>query len=452
MTEASMKMAELGVPSSTIKHFLQSTVETLVGTVATEVGSYLLTVAVDLKEGKSEKNPYNCQRQASPRFMDLFTNTPVLISSPSSPYLRFIMDQDISHMAAEFALTDLESEKERVKGGSGSREAQSESWNERPNRNVERTRSFTPLPSHSHPPASHHDPFVTPPPTKRDIPVQSKTRCRLQLMDDPDDELPIMEPVLPNKGPLSYVSPPHNKLVGPTKGQEITVIHHSVSHEPRAFVYGTHGVVELKDTSLQQTLLQASLRRLPFDNNLASVELWIRVLHHSLSMEDFSKALTILWWLWHNRNTKLMENNFLMSDSLVLAAYSFLAAFSAVENRNTVRSVKHKVQLSVIKGISKGKLLADLSTLKKRGKIAGKAAMHNLMFHHHGAAAVKRRSDELQVTYPVPLDEYEFSCSNTPTFHLPFHLNKRKRLHAPPQPNNSDVMAAAVEIVNSVAA
>ncbi|KAG8380023.1 hypothetical protein BUALT_Bualt07G0150400 [Buddleja alternifolia] len=88
----------------------------------------------------------------------------------------------------------------------------------------------------------------------------------------------------------------------------------------------------------------------------------------------------------------------------------------------------------------------------KRGKIAGKAAMHNLMFHHHGGTAVNRRSDDPQVTYPVPLDEYEFSCSNTPTFHLPFHLNKRKRLHAPPQPNDGDLMAAAVEMVNSVAA
>ncbi|KAG8380008.1 hypothetical protein BUALT_Bualt07G0148900 [Buddleja alternifolia] len=104
------------------------------------------------------------------------------------------------------------------------------------------------------------------------------------------------------------------------------------------------------------------------------------------------------------------------------------------------------------KGISKGKLLADLSTMIKRGKIAGKAAMHNLMFHHHGGTNINRRSDEPQVTYPVPLDEYEFSCSNTPTFHLPFHLNKRKRLHAPTQPNYGDLMAAAVEMVNNEAA
>ncbi|KAG8380022.1 hypothetical protein BUALT_Bualt07G0150300 [Buddleja alternifolia] len=105
------------------------------------------------------------------------------------------------------------------------------------------------------------------------------------------------------------------------------------------------------------------------------------------------------------------------------------------------------------KGIAKGTLLADLSTMIKRDKIAGKAAMHNLMFHHyHDGAAVNRRSDDPQVTYPIPLDEYEFSCSNTPTFHLPFHLNKRKRLQAPPLPNDGDLMAAAVEMVNSVAA
>ncbi|XP_047961702.1 uncharacterized protein LOC125206496 [Salvia hispanica] len=34
------------------------------------------------------------------------------------------------------------------------------------------------------------------------------------------------------------------------------------------------------------------------------------------------------------------------------------------------------------KGISKAKLLADLSLMMKRGKIAGKAAIQNLIFHH----------------------------------------------------------------------
>ncbi|KAI3455478.1 hypothetical protein Pfo_012141 [Paulownia fortunei] len=108
------------------------------------------------------------------------------------------------------------------------------------------------------------------------------------------------------------------------------------------------------------------------------------------------------------------------------------------------------------KGISKAKLIADLNMMMKRGKIAGKAAIHNLMFHHHSAAAAADRgSPDPQVSYPVPLNEYEFSCSNTPahpTFRLPFHLSKRKNSHSPRQPSDSDLLAAALEIVKSEAA
>ncbi|KAL2462617.1 hypothetical protein Fot_53854 [Forsythia ovata] len=76
------------------------------------------------------------------------------------------------------------------------------------------------------------------------------------------------------------------------------------------------------------------------------------------------------------------------------------------------------------KGITKGKLVAELNMMFKRWKIAGKA-IQNLMFHHWSVAAGRRS----------PLDspnEYEFSCSNSPTypnFHIPFHLNKNKRKH-----------------------
>ncbi|KAH6755845.1 hypothetical protein C2S53_007631 [Perilla frutescens var. hirtella] len=99
------------------------------------------------------------------------------------------------------------------------------------------------------------------------------------------------------------------------------------------------------------------------------------------------------------------------------------------------------------KGISKAKLLADLSMMMKRGKIAGKAAIHNLMFHHAAAvsasAATVRRS-------PVPIKEYEFSCSNSPAFQFPsFHLTKRK--HAAP-PIDRELLAAAMEMFNSAAA
>ncbi|XP_047961701.1 uncharacterized protein LOC125206497 [Salvia hispanica] len=87
------------------------------------------------------------------------------------------------------------------------------------------------------------------------------------------------------------------------------------------------------------------------------------------------------------------------------------------------------------KGISKAKLLSDLSTMMKRGKIAGKTAMHNLIFHHHhhGEAAP-----------PLP-EEYEFSCRSTPAFRLPFHLGKRK------QAAEMELWAAAVEMACSAA-
>ncbi|KAL0341980.1 UNVERIFIED_CONTAM: hypothetical protein Scaly_1860600 [Sesamum calycinum] len=103
------------------------------------------------------------------------------------------------------------------------------------------------------------------------------------------------------------------------------------------------------------------------------------------------------------------------------------------------------------KGISKAKLLADLNIAMKRGKIAGKSAMHNLMFHHAAATAASSSNVDAdpQLAYPVPVNEYEFSCSNSPAFHLPFHLNKRKRSH---KPVDGDLLAAALEVVNSAAA
>ncbi|KAL0319298.1 UNVERIFIED_CONTAM: hypothetical protein Sangu_2086000 [Sesamum angustifolium] len=101
------------------------------------------------------------------------------------------------------------------------------------------------------------------------------------------------------------------------------------------------------------------------------------------------------------------------------------------------------------KGISKAKLLADLNIAMKRGKIAGKSAMHNLMFHHAAAASSSNVDADPQLAYPDPVNEYEFSCSNSPAFHLPFHLNKRKRSH---KPVDGDLLAAALEVVNSSAA
>ncbi|XP_073128077.1 uncharacterized protein [Henckelia pumila] len=106
------------------------------------------------------------------------------------------------------------------------------------------------------------------------------------------------------------------------------------------------------------------------------------------------------------------------------------------------------------KGISKGKILADLNLMLKRGKIAGKLeAIHNLMFHHHhSSAAAEDSGHHLHLSFPTPLNEYEFSCSNTPahpTFHLPtFHLiNKRK--HSKSSAAAAVAVAEALEIFTS---
>ncbi|MCD7452201.1 hypothetical protein HAX54_015482 [Datura stramonium] len=89
---------------------------------------------------------------------------------------------------------------------------------------------------------------------------------------------------------------------------------------------------------------------------------------------------------------------------------------------------------------SKRKLMLDLNLLMKRGKIAGKAVFQNLSFHgHYNNQGNRSLSKEF----------YEFSCSNSPAFHLPFNLNKRinkQNHHAIPAIEHDDVpvMNAAV--------
>ncbi|XP_004241748.1 uncharacterized protein [Solanum lycopersicum] len=74
------------------------------------------------------------------------------------------------------------------------------------------------------------------------------------------------------------------------------------------------------------------------------------------------------------------------------------------------------------KGLSsKRKLMFDLNLLMKRGKIAGKAAFQNLMFQGH--------NNDNHVHQSTSKEYYEFSCSNSPSFHLPFNLNKRINKH-----------------------
>ncbi|KAK4719190.1 hypothetical protein R3W88_017528 [Solanum pinnatisectum] len=87
------------------------------------------------------------------------------------------------------------------------------------------------------------------------------------------------------------------------------------------------------------------------------------------------------------------------------------------------------------KGLSSKRklLLFDLNLLMKRGKIVGKAVFQNLMFqgHNHGHQSSSK-------------EYYEFSCSNSPAFHLPFHITKRINKHSQPEHDDVSMMKAAV--------
>ncbi|KAG6395780.1 hypothetical protein SASPL_141906 [Salvia splendens] len=104
------------------------------------------------------------------------------------------------------------------------------------------------------------------------------------------------------------------------------------------------------------------------------------------------------------------------------------------------------------KGISKSNLLSDLNMMMKRGKIAGKAAMHNLLFnhHHHGGRGRGAAAQEPQLSYSARGAEYEFSCSRSPAFRLPFHLGKRKS-SSPRGASEGEMWEAAVEMASSAA-
>uniref|UniRef100_A0A7N0TTP0 Avr9/Cf-9 rapidly elicited protein 146 n=1 Tax=Kalanchoe fedtschenkoi TaxID=63787 RepID=A0A7N0TTP0_KALFE len=86
------------------------------------------------------------------------------------------------------------------------------------------------------------------------------------------------------------------------------------------------------------------------------------------------------------------------------------------------------------KGIHKSKLQADIDLLLKRGKIAGKAILHNLVFPHLTASSPSsvfhgqhhRRGHR---TSPPPT-EYEFSCSNTPAHSFSIFQSKRNSKHS----------------------
>ncbi|WCJ40852.1 hypothetical protein M5689_021751 [Euphorbia peplus] len=90
------------------------------------------------------------------------------------------------------------------------------------------------------------------------------------------------------------------------------------------------------------------------------------------------------------------------------------------------------------KGISKRKLLLDLNLMLKRGnKIATKAkSIRNLMFqyyhHNHDDAPA-----------PGGPNEYEFSCSNTPMYTLPFHGKKSRHHNYNPNHNTNNFFSCA---------
>ncbi|KAL8522475.1 hypothetical protein ACS0TY_012586 [Phlomoides rotata] len=66
------------------------------------------------------------------------------------------------------------------------------------------------------------------------------------------------------------------------------------------------------------------------------------------------------------------------------------------------------------KGISKAKSLSHLNMMMKSGKIAGKAAMHTLMFHHHhhhGGSASGRHLNKPKHSPPPPLSEEELMAA-----------------------------------------
>ncbi|XP_050231189.1 uncharacterized protein LOC126680177 [Mercurialis annua] len=67
---------------------------------------------------------------------------------------------------------------------------------------------------------------------------------------------------------------------------------------------------------------------------------------------------------------------------------------------------------------TKRKFLVDLNMMLKRGNKIATKAIGNLMFHHH--------NHQNGVSFTPPPHEYEFSCSNTPMYTHPFHLNKRR--------------------------
>ncbi|KAK8524895.1 hypothetical protein V6N13_015893 [Hibiscus sabdariffa] len=109
-----------------------------------------------------------------------------------------------------------------------------------------------------------------------------------------------------------------------------------------------------------------------------------------------------------------------------------------------VWSIVRAVLFLMRKGIpSKKKSTVDLTMLLKRGKIA----IDNLMFHHRQVSS----SSSFTAVSKAAVQEYEFSCSNTPNHIFPFNLKKKNNnsinnyyhqlfacVHAPPTHDDDD--------------
>ncbi|KAK6941469.1 Protein of unknown function DUF761, plant [Dillenia turbinata] len=97
------------------------------------------------------------------------------------------------------------------------------------------------------------------------------------------------------------------------------------------------------------------------------------------------------------------------------------------------KKIWHMVRVVVFmlrKGICKHKLMLDLNSLLKRGKLAGKA-MGNLLLTVPNNSSFSCKSNDAHLSFISPR-EYEFSCSNSPAYPFSYHsfpVSKRKRYH-----------------------
>lgn len=100
------------------------------------------------------------------------------------------------------------------------------------------------------------------------------------------------------------------------------------------------------------------------------------------------------------------------------------------------------------KGIAKSKIMVEFHLMLKRGKLAGKALVNNLMLHHHFTC--RRHDTHLSFISPR---EYEFSCSNSPAIkrkHYHHHHNHSSRLSKSCQYDDVSTLNAVQKVLIEV--